>query len=190
LDYAPLWAHDSSTETFTPYSSPTLEADRGGDALRGGSRLCMGCHDGAVAPDAYYGMAGTEITPGNDAWNGFGIAEGGDMTNDHPVGFSYGQAIGADATANGGYSQFNSPGTTLASLGLAGKAGTGIVTVSNLLRAVAGGPSDLVTCASCHDVHNSAQVFTDDAGMNVKAQDYLLYVTQEDSGLCVTCHAK
>jgi hypothetical protein len=136
---------------------------------------------------------------GTDAWDSFGIAEGGDMTNDHPVGFSYGQAIGDDATANGGFMQFNPAATLITAIPDAnGKAGEGIVSVGNLLRAVAGGPSDLVTCASCHDVHNSAQVYrggtqVDDAfaaGTGDTSEKYFLYVTQENSGLCVTCHKK
>ena len=44
---APLWNHATSAATFTPYSSPTLNASVG--LPSGVSLACLSCHDGTVA---------------------------------------------------------------------------------------------------------------------------------------------
>src|SRR5215472_1749968 len=43
----PLWNHQLSVTTYTPYSSPTLKATVGQPT--GSSKLCQSCHDGTVA---------------------------------------------------------------------------------------------------------------------------------------------
>ena len=51
---APLWVHDSTVQTFTPYSSPTLNASVGNPG--GVSRACLSCHDGSVAINSIDGV--------------------------------------------------------------------------------------------------------------------------------------
>ena len=43
----PLWNHQMSGASYTPYSSSTLKATVGQPT--GSSRLCLSCHDGTVA---------------------------------------------------------------------------------------------------------------------------------------------
>ena len=193
VDYAPLWSHETPDAIFTQYSSPTFEGVTGGDSLRGGSRLCMGCHDGQTAPDAYYGDTVGSLAAGTDDWDDFGIGEGLDLTNDHPVGFSYGDAIIADAAKNGGSMQFRLVTEAIPS---DIETGAGINTVANLLRAD-DTDDDLVTCASCHDVHNSVsvnqEISAQFSGIDVKqvqSEKYLLYGSQVDSVICRMCHVK
>ena len=120
-----LWNHDPTTQTFIPYGSPTLDGASAGPGPT--SLLCMGCHDGVVALDAYGGVT----TPSEGPLTG-GLAFGADLSNDHPVGITYDTVADAELNAT----------TTPVTFG---NADTG--TVANMLQAGA------VECASCHDVH-------------------------------------
>jgi predicted CXXCH cytochrome family protein len=125
---APLWNHEVTTEAaFTVYSSTTLDAGILGQP-GGVSKLCLSCHDGTVALDAFGGMSGNL---GDISGSGTGSGDlGTDLSNDHPISFVYDTAL---ATADG---ELYDPATTP---DVASKLFTG----------------GLLECASCHDVHNN-----------------------------------
>lgn len=182
-DYMPLWSHATTQiASFTPYASATFNGDDAGtyDPMRGGSLLCMSCHDGAVAPDSYYGDVGS-AAPGGDGYQDFGIGLAGDMSNDHPIGMSY------SASVTNGDAFLVDPAAALG-------AQYGIATISEVLGSD-GTITDLVTCASCHDVHNGNQVVAEtsvavtDIGV-VGATKSLLYGPQKNSQICTMCHVK
>ncbi len=120
---APLWNHGSSAATYTVYSSSTLNAVPGQPA--GTSKACLSCHDGSVALDTYGTRTGTNMISGT-------AALGTDLSNDHPVSFTYDAAL---ATADGG-----------------------LVTPASTSLVVTGIPlyTSKVECASCHSVHDNA----------------------------------
>ena len=120
----PLWNHAiTATATFTLYTGTgTLNALDVGQP-DGVSKLCLSCHDGSVALDSF---GGNTVSPGTMI-TGTALV-GTDLSNDHPVSFTYNTAL---ATADGG---LYDPATVTA--------------VSDLLF------SDKVECSSCHDVHN------------------------------------
>ncbi len=127
---APLWNHEVTSQTFTLYASATLDAVVGQPLAS--SKLCLSCHDGTVAVDNFGGTTtGTIFVGGNDL-------VGTDLSNDHPISFTYDATL---ASADGGLFD---PTTT--SSGLGG-------TINNDL--LLGGQ---VECASCHDVHNGAGI--------------------------------
>jgi predicted CXXCH cytochrome family protein len=72
----PLWNHEVSTATYTPYSSPTMSSVPG--QPRGPSKLCLSCHDGTVAVDSFGGMSGSDFVTGS-------AAIGADLSDDHPI---------------------------------------------------------------------------------------------------------
>lgn len=147
-----LWNHAVTTATYTLYSSPTMNAQTG--QPDGVSKACLSCHDGTVALDSFGGSTGQNFI-GGDA--NFGT----DLTNDHPVSFTYNNAL---ATTDGGLYQ---PTTT--------DSGLGSTIAADMLF---GAGNDQVECASCHDVHNAAN------------QESLLLKSNAGSALCLTCHAK
>jgi len=127
---APLWNHESTLATFTPYSSATMHATTGEPDAS--SKLCLSCHDGTIAVDNFGGQTGgTHFLTGN-------TLIGTDLNDDHPVSFTYDQAL---ATSDGGLFD---PTTTMSGLG-------GTIDDDLLI----GGQ---VQCASCHDVHNGSGV--------------------------------
>ncbi len=149
---APLWDHASTAAAFTPYSSGTLDATVGQPA--GVSKLCLSCHDGTVSLDSFAGVTG-----GTDFITGAALF-GTDLSNDHPISFTYDDAL---AITDPGLK----PPTTTAS---------GIVAnIDDDMLFGAG--NDQLECASCHDPHN--------AGISK-----LLIKSNSASALCLTCHDK
>jgi predicted CXXCH cytochrome family protein len=125
---APLWNHDVTAAAFALYSTSTLDASDMGQP-DGASKLCLSCHDGTVALDSFGGAAGSTNISGS-------ALVGTDLSNDHPISFTYDSAL---ATADG---QLYNPSVANSGLG-------GTITADMLF-------ADKIQCASCHDVHNSA----------------------------------
>lgn len=124
---APLWNHESTSATFTAYTSTTMNAAVG--QPDGISKLCLSCHDGTVALDNYGGTTnGTNLATG-------GALVGTDLSNDHPISFTYNAAL---SSADNG---LHDPTST--------NSGLGSTITDDLLF------GDKLECASCHDVHNS-----------------------------------
>ena len=89
----PLWDHTVTTEAFTPYADPggSIDATDLTATVGAVSKLCLSCHDGSIAIDAFGGGAGTvTITGDANVTN--------DLSNDHPISFTYDSAL---ATADG-----------------------------------------------------------------------------------------
>jgi len=85
---APLWNHQSTTATYTLYSGPgTMNATVGQPGAV--SKLCLSCHDGTVA----IGNFGT-VTTDTHRITGKSLL-GTDLSNDHPIGFTYDNALAA-----------------------------------------------------------------------------------------------
>lgn len=123
----PLWNH--SLSSFGAYGAYTSATSTVGTSLDSTSNtigaLCMSCHDGTVAVNSLFNPP--NLNSVGTATFIFGAARlGTDLTNDHPVEFSYATALSYNA---------------------AGVLNTG-ASVDALLI---GGN---VTCASCHQVHD------------------------------------
>jgi Zn-finger protein len=167
--YLPLWSHNLTTQrTFNPYVSDTLNATIV-DPLSGPSLLCMSCHDGVIAVDQHYGGPNTGAKLADDIFNGTAVglknaAGETELANDHPIGFVY-----ADArTDEGANSGLKDPVSILAN----GKS------INDQLTA------GVMTCATCHDVHNKDNV------AQKGASNYFLMGNQDGSAFCLGCHIK
>lgn len=111
---SPLWNRSLSGATYTPYTSSSLDAIGIGQP-GGTSKLCLSCHDGTIALGSVNVLNGAaadqdpltaEITvsgtaadgtmpEGEGAQTGFTRRIGTDLTNDHPVSFTYNDALAA-----------------------------------------------------------------------------------------------
>lgn len=104
------------------------------------STLCLSCHDGTVAVDSFASNAGNAATKLTGAAN-----LGATLTDDHPIGFSYGTQSDTDIVAAGG--------------------------TTPLPLFVNGALIDSMECATCHDVHGKNNVAKflriDNAGSNL-----------------------
>lgn len=141
----PLWNRTLTAATYTLYSpntTPGSDIDGTGFGQPTGvSRLCLSCHDGTIAIDSFgrSDVDGTPFTGGTtyvgdlnvNANIGNGTAGGttGDLSNDHPVAFTF--------------------PTTGADLEIVDPVGGVIASVLPLF----GTSNDQMECATCHDVH-------------------------------------
>lgn len=160
----PLWNHTgTATAAFGVYGSTTMNAvpaEIGGSAMgsQSISMLCMSCHDGTVSVLSMYnppnsGTPTVSAIASRISATGQIISTsnvGTSLTNDHPVNFTYNAAL-----------------VTLDS----GLANPAVAPVAPLLFAGS------VQCASCHDVHDPANV-------------PFLKMSNSASALCLTCHLK
>ncbi len=125
---APLWNHALTGETFSLYTSSTLDASLG--QPDGNSKLCLSCHDGVTGLDAFGGASGVPTLIG-----AAGLV-GTDLSGEHPISFTYDAAL---VTADGGLKAITSTtplgGTIDDDLLFDGK----------------------MQCGSCHDVHDDTQ---------------------------------
>jgi hypothetical protein len=134
---APLWNHTITATVFTPYSSPTFDGAATIGDPAGVSRLCLSCHDGTVALDAFGGAPGTIFMgpPRNIGADG--------IANDHPISFDYEAARALD----GGLNDSLSGDVIIGDVDQK----TGTIDAVMLI-------DGKVECASCHDVHNKYAV--------------------------------
>lgn len=89
---APLWNHDTTTTSFTMYSSSSVQGTIDAQPT-GNSKACLSCHDATVALDAFGGNAGTPALVVPDSANvGASAANptgNDDLSDDHPVSVTY-----------------------------------------------------------------------------------------------------
>ena len=108
----PLWNRKLSGATYTPYTSSSMDAIALGQP-GGSSKLCLSCHDGTIAIGAVNVLNGafTDQNPltadiqvqgtsldgtmptGSGELTGFTRRLGTDLTNDHPISFTYNDAL-------------------------------------------------------------------------------------------------
>jgi len=156
---APLWNHQITSVTdYAVYASPTLNATVGQPGET--SLLCLSCHDGTLAVDAFGGSPGNADTLDTSS----SAYVGQDLSDDHPIGFTYDTAL---STTDPG---LNDPASTDAGVALK----PGNIDVALLF----GASRDQMECASCHDAHHAADL------------SYFLRKDNNGSALCLTCHNK
>lgn len=187
---APLWNRDLSYLAggtgFTHYTSTTLSGYMSGAGMdtrtvNTESLLCLACHDGAVAMGTVINVNNRTVgIPDNvamfDPSFGFspspvvGGAGGKNLSDDHPISFSYYDASLPINNDKLRVETGSTPATDPSAKGIR-FFGAG---------AVAGGQR--VECSSCHDPHVNG---------NVDAQ-YLPFLVMSNTGsaLCLACHIK
>ena len=214
---APLWNRKLNTQTYTRYTSASLDANNiangFSDQPGGSSVLCLSCHDGMIAlgevgvlpkntgtPNgstsiAMKGPNGvvTTIPVGQGVNTGY-TRIGTDLTNDHPISITYNDTL---ANADGELAHLNSsqrdtgsnpPGT------LIGIRSSGF---KPLLPLEPTGPGGLgqIQCATCHDPHITKSKFLrlnrlqTNAGPSRSSNSDSSF-NQANDIICLACHTK
>ncbi|MDR9499656.1 MAG: cytochrome c3 family protein [Hydrogenovibrio sp.] len=145
---APLWNRELSDAAYTLYTSDSMQGTL--EQPGGSSKLCLSCHDGAMALGSVnfadgalnpqFEMTGTDADgtlSSADADTGFTRNLGTNLANDHPISFTY------DATLAGLDSELYDPAT-------AEHIGNRVPGVSKPHVPL---ENDQVQCISCHDPH-------------------------------------
>lgn len=195
-----LWNHLPTTNAawnwgtdldLNPVNS-TVEGTPLPNVINGGSRRCLGCHDGSVAigdvSNAGNGMAGNVGPALIVAASAYNVGAGGNMGGNHPVSIPYagatyfGVTSGAvgDGSAGNYYEVMDNAATCTSPTGICvnlAPAGELDGYAINLYSDGTGGYG--VECGSCHEPHNRYG---------------FAYLTRVDvaaaSGLCRSCHNK
>jgi hypothetical protein len=176
----PLWNRSQATQSYTPYSSATFDMGPAAEP-KYGSGACLTCHNGVTAGLVNYPGPGSiananytfqmgagQYTTTYATWANLGI----DLSNDHPVGFTYAPALD-NTTDNNGF-----PAT--------------IPTQFRLF----GASKNQFECGTCHAVHHTpAAAYTTNVWDNTNkthtsttGQVYFLRSSNTASALCNACH--
>jgi hypothetical protein len=192
---APLWNRRLSEQTYTPYTSSSMDA-RAAELTAspgGSSKLCLSCHDGSMAINKVNVLNGASAQivplkmsggtaevkmPGNSK-TGFTRNLGTDLSADHPISFTY------DSTVAGYDGELHSPNGVVVG-NRNGAATKPMLPLEN----------SQMQCATCHDPHlrdkttsngnakflrlNRFQVGTPKGGAFDSANDII----------CLACHEK
>lgn len=189
-----LWNRLGTTTQFALYtSSPTLNISQADKAvgISEVSKMCLTCHDGATAMNSMANpRPGITTMAMGDVWNenlewgknigersgvtGDMLANTANLTNDHPISFSYTAVQALDPTIK-----------------LKGAADG--PTANGL---VFWGPnSDMLECVTCHDPHINYGSYNwreapDPMGIYDATLAPFLRRSNRSSGLCFSCHDK
>ncbi len=185
---APLWNRGDPGTYYQTYTSTTLKARVGQPT--GASRLCLSCHDGTIALTQTLNRAnpvqGTLFISASDAGH-----IGTDLTDDHPISFTYDSALAAART------QLRDPATLGKSLPLDSQGQLQCTTCHDPHSDKLGfflrkDNRQSALCTSCHNLTNwvgsthatSARSVT---GARRDSWSRLPYTTVQDVG-CESCH--
>ena len=187
---APLWNRTLSGATYTEYNSTSIDATDLGQPS-GNSKLCLSCHDGSLAIGTVgvlngqmgvtIDMNGTDadgsMPPGDGSQTGFTRDLGTDLSNDHPISFTY------DTTLANTDGELRNPAIS-----------------SHIANRTPGFKPDTplednqVQCVSCHDPH-----VRDDGGKDIKFLRLNRFQEAAPAGssfnpatdiICLSCHNK
>jgi hypothetical protein len=156
---APLWNREISTQTYTVYTSSSLDAETIAGQLdqpAGSSKVCLSCHDGTLAISAVNVLSGevnatipiTGAGPGDTMPAGQGVLTGftrnlgTDLSNDHPISMTY------DTTLANADRELLDPAVT-PHIEIRAPGVRPLVP----LEPTGPGGSGQVQCGSCHDPH-------------------------------------
>ena len=198
---APLWNRQLSNQTYTTYTSSSLDAEIIAGQLdqpAGSSKLCLSCHDGTLAlgtVNVLHGNqnvdipmtgtgAGGVMHEGVNLESGFTRNLGTDLTNDHPISLTYDTNLAQQDgelfdPANAAHIEVGVPG----------------LRPPVPLEATGTGNAPQVQCGSCHDPH------VRDLDLTVNAKFLRLNRFQESNPIpdqfsdttdivCLACHKK
>jgi hypothetical protein len=191
---APLWNRKLSGQTYTPYSSSSLEANAAelAAAPDGSSKLCLSCHDGTMAIDKVNVLNGVKNAtvamstgaspvkmPSGSSTTGFTRDLGTDLRGDHPISFTY------DATLATNDGELRGPDGSIVGTRTAGSTPPKMPLEKGQMQ-----------CSTCHDPH-----LRDRATGNGNAKFLRMnrfQVSQPSGGgfnttndiICLACHNK
>lgn len=162
----PLWNRNQAAQTYNLYTNPEDSAtfDMTSTNVGPQSIACLTCHNGVASTLINY-PGPDSVQNANYDSTAFSLSTysniGTDLSNDHPVGFTYNNA--ADLQNNGF--------PTLQ--------GNNLIS-SNMFAFDNSVGSDQFECATCHDVHNQS--------VPTRQPVYFLRFNNNGSNMCAACH--
>jgi hypothetical protein len=192
---APLWNRTISTSTYIPYQSSSLDATVGQPG--GSSKLCLSCHDGTMGVDKVNALNGAKnatiamvttggvalaspVTMPNANTTGFTRNLGVNLSNDHPISFTYDSTL---ATKDG---ELRAPENSIVKTRVA-------QTNTRPPMPLEGGQ---VQCTTCHDPHLNDKTTSNGNPKFLRMNRFQFkqplggaFVPSDDI-ICLACHDK
>ncbi|MEO8332506.1 MAG: cytochrome c3 family protein, partial [Gallionella sp.] len=192
----PLWNRELSSLTYTTYTSASMEAVT--DQPGGTTKLCLSCHDGTLAIGTVGVLNGTgpvtipmegtsagAMPAGSGEFTGYTRNIGIDLSNDHPVSFTYDSAL---ASYDG---ELRVPPVVAGSIPI----------VDNRMVGVTPRPlfpldNNQMQCTTCHDPHTWESDPSKGNHMFLRgnrlqqAQPVPGAFNQINDSMCLACHDK
>lgn len=197
---APLWNRSLSSQTYTPYTSNSLDAQTIFGALAqpgGSSKLCLSCHDGTMALGtvgvlggkanvAVEGLSAPMPAGPQGATSGFTRNLGVDLRNDHPISFTYNDALAtADGELRAMDGQQRHPAGDGSVIGIRGPGSRPLLP----LQPTGTGGAGQVQCTTCHDPHLKAAKFLRLNRLQAATPSGGAFNSANDQ-ICLGCHDK
>lgn len=185
---APLWNRILSTATYTPYLSSTTDANQPPGTPGASSKVCLSCHDGTMAIGVVGNLNGSKLSIANIAMNGTAggfMPDSGtgttrnlgiDLSNDHPISFTYDTAL----ASNDG--ELRPPPVVDGTTTIVGNRSFGVIPKLPL-------ENSQMQCSTCHDPHKSTPKFLRGNRFQADAPLGGFYVVASDI-MCLACHDK
>jgi hypothetical protein len=188
-DY-PLWNRDQGPQTYTPYASPSFDM-YSGNQPQSPSSLCLVCHNGVFSSLVNYPGPGShsgeeydyEMNP--TFWAMLGL----DLTNEHPISFTYDPNMD-NTQDNNGFPPANECDTGTRSRWWIPSASKPKTLAYPLYGGTPAAPGREFECSTCHSVHDTVPYAGKQlvGGKSVGTQVFFLRASNAESAMCADCH--
>jgi len=182
-DY-PIWNRAAAGVVYDMYRSPSFDMYEGKQP-QSPSSLCLVCHNGVYSTLVNYPGPGSIDNPSYDYEMNPGLWAmlGTDLTDDHPVSFTY-DPIKDNSQDFNDFPQAIPCPTTPDRMWIPDNQ------TSTIRYPLYGANKDQFECATCHAVHDTVSYTGKQfvGGKSVGSQVYFLRNTNERSTMCADCH--
>ncbi len=187
-DY-PLWNRDQGPQTYTMYNSSSYDMNEFNTSPQSPSSLCLVCHNGVFSSLVNYPGPGSHSNENYDYEMNptFWAMLDTDLTNEHPISFTYNPALDSSQDNNG----FPDAAIGSSSPWRAWIPGDqGSLTYPLYGSGTITAPTDQFECATCHAVHDTVAYPGKQmvGGKSVGSQVFFLRTSNAGSALCDDCH--
>jgi hypothetical protein len=183
----PLWNRDQGPQTYTMYNSPSFDMNDFNPGPQEPSSLCLVCHNGVFSSLVNYPGPGSHTNENYDYQMNptFWAMLDTDLSNEHPISFTYDPAKDNSQDNNGFPAPTPCPTAQwrnwiVGSQGTYPLYGTGTVL----------SPTTQFECSTCHAVHDTIAYPGKQmvGGKSVGTQVFFLRGDNSGSKLCADCH--
>jgi hypothetical protein len=186
-DY-PLWNRDQGPQSYTMYDSPSFDMNDHNTAPNAPSSLCLVCHNGVFSSLVNYPGPGSATNENYDYEMNpmFWAMLDTDLTNDHPISFTYTPSKDSSQDNNG----FPDPQPCPDALWRQWIPGSNGSHYPLYGPGTVASPTTQFECATCHAVHDTVPYPGKQmvGGKSVGTQVFFLRRDNSGSAMCADCH--
>ena len=184
----PLWNRDQGPQSYTMYNSPSFDMNDFNTGPQAPSSLCLVCHNGVFSALVNYPGPGSHTNENYDYemnptfWAMLDL----DLSNEHPLSFTYDPAKDNSQDNNGFPPATPCPDAPWRSW-IVGSSG-GVYPLYGPGTTLA--PTSQFECSTCHAVHDTVAYPGKQmvGGKSVGQQAFFLRADNSESKMCADCH--